>query len=173
MPTIAIEPSSSQKHRSDVQSYSSAQQCAALWMLKAIVEQLYHHRSRFLLPHAPHDRLCHSCDVPEVSDMQSSISASKEVPRICAPTPLAPATSDCVDVFGLSGLPAEVANILCESAVIATIDLRGCMASWEGSPDQRRTISWLPETNHPTRKGSTALDTLLIAALRTLMWVST
>ena len=52
--------------------------------------------------------------------MQSRIEVSKEAPRICAPTPLAPATSDCVDIFGLSGLPAEVA-ILGDSADIPAI----------------------------------------------------
>ena len=45
VPTIAIEPSSSQKQRSDVQSYSTPP-----WMLKAIVVQLLHHRLRFLWP---------------------------------------------------------------------------------------------------------------------------
>ena len=73
------------------------------------VVQILHHYLRFLWPHASHDRLCHSCDASEVSDMQSRIAVSKEVPRNCAPTPLAPATPDCTDVFGLSGLPAEVA----------------------------------------------------------------
>ena len=121
VPTIATEPLSSQKHRSDVQSYSSAQPCAPTWMLKAIVVQILHHRLRFLWPHASHDRLCHSCDAPEVSDMQSRIAISKEVARICALTPLAPATSDCADVFGLSGLPAEVAIILCKIADMLAI----------------------------------------------------
>ena len=37
------------------------------------------------MPHASHDHLCHSCDAP----------------RICALTPHVPATSDCVDVFGI------------------------------------------------------------------------
>ena len=46
MPTIAIEPSSSQKHGRDVQSYSSAQQCAPPWMLIGIVVQLLQHRLR-------------------------------------------------------------------------------------------------------------------------------
>ena len=39
VPTIAIEP---QKHRSDVQSYSSAQHYAPPWMLKAVVVQHLH-----------------------------------------------------------------------------------------------------------------------------------
>ena len=77
------------------------------------------------------------------------------MPRFCAPTPLAAATSECVDFFGLSGLSAEVSIILYESAFIATIDLLGCKATWERSPDQRRTISWLPgdELSDATRVG--------------------
>ena len=69
-----------------------------------------YHRMHFLWPQASHDRLCHSCDAPEIPDMQSRIAVSKEVKRISAPTPLAPATSDCVNVFVRSGLPAEVAT---------------------------------------------------------------
>ena len=83
--------------------------------------QILHHYLRFLWPHASHDRLCHSCDASEVSDMQSRIAVSKEVLRNCAPTPLAPATSDCADVFGLSGLPAEVAIILYKIADMLAI----------------------------------------------------
>ena len=79
--------------------------------MKAIIVQLLHPRLRFLWPHASHDPLCHSCDASEISDMLSRIAVSREVPRICAPAPLPPATSDCVDIIGLSGLP--VAMILC------------------------------------------------------------
>ena len=114
VPTIAVEPSSSQARRSGVQTYSSAQQCAPRWMFKAIVVQVFHHRLRFLWPHASHGHLCHKCDAPEISNMQSHIAVSKEVPRNCAPTPLAPATFECADVLGLSsGLPAEVAILHC------------------------------------------------------------
>ena len=108
MPTIAIESSSSQKHRSDVQSYSSAQQCAPPWMLKAIAVQLLHHRLRFLWSHLTTAAATAAMRLKSRTGKVASQYGKKS-----------PATSACVDVFGLSGLPAEVAIILCESDILA------------------------------------------------------
>ena len=121
-------------------------------MLKAIVVQLLHHRLRFLWPHASNDRLCLS----EISDTRSRSAVSKEVPRICVPTPLAPATSGCVDVFGLSGLPAEVSIILCESAhILATWTKRLVRAEEEAAVPNDRSCHVTQRTPINTNRVAT------------------
>ena len=129
----------------EMMSCSSAQQCAPSSLdveLKAIVVQFLQSLALSLATRIS-NRLCHSCDSPEISDVQSRIAESKEVPRICAPTPLAPATSDCEEIFGLSGLPAHVAMILCESADILAIrtKLKGGRATRNREPSSYTSMS--------------------------------